>query len=531
MMSGATSRFSLAAAAGLAIIFGAISYEQVQAIQPDAAFVERAEKNREKWKAEDEQVTAKLEALEKRFGKRPNIIYILADDVGWGEPGCYLGGELRGTPTPTLDRMAREGMKFLQAYAEPSCTPTRLAINTGRHPVRTGCNSVLWPGGPTYLGLHPQEKTVAEVLSEAGYHTAMWGKWHLGDTPEMAPENQGYDYAHYGLFNGAVWGWLGVESLYNGKVVPGAAHWYDFPGVKAYEEKYGIHFDGYLRGVKGEGRKETGQLTSPEDMTAFEDLSIKEIIEFVKKKGKSDKPFFVYWATYCQQVASSPLAYRHNVGVDHVNNQAAELAQHNDHLDLLLGALEEQGIAENTLIVWYSDNGPMYGFYPNAGFSYLRGEKGEVLEGGVRVPAIAHWPGMIEPDQAPTDLIHVVDLFTTAARLGGAIKNIPNDRVTDGIDQTALLLLGKGHGRRDYAFYYSGPVLGAARMGDFKMHILPGGGHGGLPGMEFYNIIRDPREEHGEIYPFLFLVTPFQSMIADHQQMIERFPNRVLKPQ
>ncbi|MHC4240659.1 MAG: sulfatase-like hydrolase/transferase, partial [Planctomycetota bacterium] len=124
------------------LVVSAVSY----AYQPDASYLQLAEKNKAKWAAEDKQIDAKLAALEKRFGKKPNIIYILADDVGWGELGWQGGGKHRGTPTPELDKMAYAGMRFWSAYAEPSCTPSRIAINTGRHPVRTGLLSVLWPG-------------------------------------------------------------------------------------------------------------------------------------------------------------------------------------------------------------------------------------------------------------------------------------------------------------------------------------------------------------------------------------------------
>ena len=498
--------------------------------QFDAPYYQLLKKNKDKWATEDKQIDGKLAALEKKFGKKPNIIYILADDIGWGELGCYLGGKLRGTPTPTLDKMAAQGMQFLQAYAEPSCTPTRLAILSGRHPVRTGCNTVLWPGGPEWLGLHSEEVTIAEVLSDAGYHTAMWGKWHVGDSEQMAPEAQGFDYAHYGLFNGAVWFWLDAEGHYKDRdIVAGSHPSYDFPGVEKYKEQFGIDITrGYFRGEKGKGRTVTKSLTSSKDMEDFEETSIDEITQFVKDKSKTDKPFFIYWATYCQQVASSPRKYRLQEGVDYVNNQAAQIAQHDEHLKRLLKTLKDQGIAENTLLVWWSDNGPMYAFFPNAGFSYLRGGKGTVLEGGVRVPAIAHWPGMIEPGQDPIDLVHVTDLFTTAARIAGALDNVPNDRVTDGVDQTALLLLGEGHSRRDYMFHYSGAELGAVRWGNLKMHIIPA--HGGLPPMEVYNIMRDPREQHGKMYPYLYMVSPFQNLVAGHTQVKRKFPDRVLGP-
>ncbi|MGD9261986.1 MAG: sulfatase-like hydrolase/transferase, partial [Desulfobacterales bacterium] len=165
------------------------------AAQFDAPYYKLQEKNKDKWAAEDEQLDAKLAALEKKFGKKPNIIFILTDDIGWGEPGWQYGGKRRGTPTPELDQLASESMAFSSHYTEPSCTPTRIALMTGRHPVRTGVTDVLWPGGTA--GLPAQERTIAELLSDAGYSTAMWGKWHLGDLDEHAPENQGFDYAYY----------------------------------------------------------------------------------------------------------------------------------------------------------------------------------------------------------------------------------------------------------------------------------------------------------------------------------------------
>jgi arylsulfatase len=200
------------------------------------------------------------------------------------------------------------------------------------------------------------------------------------------------------------------------------------------------------------------------------------------------------------------------------------MAAHNDHIRQLLDTLKAEGIAENTLVVWISDNGPMYAFYPNSGYSWLRGAKGDVLEGGVRVPAVAWWPGMIEPGQDPVDILHVTDLFTTAARLGGAMKEVPDDRITDGVDQTALLLMGEGHGRRNAIFHYSGGQIGAIRYEDFKIHIVEG--HGGLPGMEFYNVRRDPGEKYGQLYPGLFAVTPVQNTLRDHMILIQKFPHR-----
>lgn len=137
---------------------------------------------------------------------------------------------------------------------------------------------------------------------------------------------------------------------------------------------------------------------------------------------------------------------------------------------------------------------------------------------------MAWWPGMIEPGQDPVDMIHVTDLFTTAARIAGAMDNIPNDRITDGVDQTALLLKGEGHGRRNFMAHYSGPTLGAIRYENFKIHIKEG--HGGLPGMDFYNIRRDPGEKYGKLYPGLFAVAPMQMLLGKHMGRIAKFPHR-----
>lgn len=513
------TRASIAAAAVMPLMAPLTA----QAIQPDDPYIDWEKKHKKEIASQNVKIEDKLGTLRKRFGKNPNIIYILADDVGWGEMGWQGGGKHRGTPTPELDRMAFDGMRFWSAYAEPSCTPSRIAIMTGRHPVRTGLLSVLWPGQEE--GLSPEEVTVAEVLSRAGYETAMWGKWHLGELEKHAPENQGFDYAYYGLFNGAPYVWQDSYLVSQGQPPVGSAMFFDFPGEKTYKEWTGIDLTPAMyMGRKGKKRVPVGEL-SARGQDEFEKESIKQMTSYIREKADSDRPFFIYWATYTQQVAGSE-EYADAEHVDRVNPQASMMAQHNAHIRQLLDTLRREGIADNTLVVWISDNGPMYGFYPNSGYSWLRGAKGDVLEGGIRVPAMAWWPGMIEPGQDPVDIMHLTDLYTTAARIGGAMQFIPNDRVIDGIDQTALLLLGEGNSRRNYMFHYSGAEIGAVRWGNIKMHIL-GGSHGGLPGMEVYNVMRDPGEKFGKMYPYLWTITPFQNLMKPHLLRIKKFPHRV----
>ncbi len=488
------------------------------AAQFDAPFLKVLEDNKTKWSKEDKSLDEKLAALEKKFGKKPNIIFILSDDIGWGELGSYGGGKVRGTPTPNLDKMAAEGMKFLSNYTEPACTPTRVALMTGRIPVRTGTADVLWPGEKE--GLHPDEVTIAELLSDAGYETAMWGKWHVGESEAQSPEAQGFDQSFYMLYNGAAFVWTKDSTEhYKADVINSIPYFLDVP--EDYEERFGISLDvGIMRGKKGQGRTPAGGL-SVKELDEFEAISEKEVIQYVKDHAKSPKPFFVYWATNSVQLMYSPKETRHDPGVDSPNNNAAILARHDKAVHELLKTLRDEGIAENTLVVWVSDNGPMYDFYPIGGYSWLRGAKGETLDGGVRTPGLAWWPGTIEAGQDPMDIIHVTDWYTTMARIGGAKGAIPTDRITDGIDQTALVLQGEGHGRRDYMFHYNGNRLEAVRMGDLKMHLA-----GAALKPAIYNIIRDPGEKTPGGAAFLWAVAPFKNLIRSHMMMSHQFPHR-----
>ena len=498
---------------------------QPQAYEPDAPFAAALSKNGAAWARQDQAIDRRLEALAQRFGKRPNIVFVLGDDVGWGELGSYFGGKLRGTPTPNLDRLAAAGIKFLSHYSEPSCTPTRLALLTGRYPVRTGVDVVLWPGQTQ--GLAPEELTIAEVLSAAGYHTAMFGKWHVGELEPHAPENQGFDYAYYGLYNGAIYSWANQDEFYQTQTLDGPGYSYDFPGsLEDYRREYGIEILGALEGKKGQGRREVEKMHS-ESMVEMEAQSIAKIKAFIRDKAQDQRPFFVYWASYAQQMAASPREYRFGEGLDYRNNQSAQLAQHDDYIQQLLDALKQEGIEENTLVVWVSDNGPMYTFWPSAGYSWLRGAKGEVYEGGVRTPGFARWPGMIEPGQAVLDKVSVTDWLVTIARVAGVAETLPADRVIDGIDQLPLLLEGEGQGRREYLFHYSGKDLKAVRIGPHKLHITSGS-QGGLANFEFYNITRDPGEKFDARMSGLWAIAPFQRVVGAHQRLIERHPHRKL---
>ena len=486
------------------------------AMQPDAEYLVLEKRFGEQWAADDQQVQEKLAMHEEKFGKKPNIIFILADDIGYTELGSYGGGKVRGFATPRLDQMADEGMRFLQFYSEPSCTPTRAALMSGRHPVRMGLLGVLFPG-TSGMGLADEEVTVAELLSGAGYHTGMFGKWHLGNDAGMTPIEQGFDEAIWHEGNAPWWSlYHGVKGSDNaGYVNIGALFWAPGP------ENFPYDTGGILSGKKGEEPKVVEPFTLEGYDTMDSDVA-DDVIDFVERHADSDRPFFAYFAGKANHFwGAHPDFMNQPAGT----NNSAQMAEHDHNVGRVLDKLEELGIAENTLVVWMSDNGPMYAMHPHGGYSLLRGEKGDTWEGGVRVPGMVWWPGMIEAGQEPVDIIQVTDMFTTAAAIAGVKSDIPSDRVTDGVDQRALFLLGEGKSRRDYIFHYNKEKLEAVRKDQLKYRTEPEKHHHNC-----YNLHHDPDERYPDLGRYCLWAGPgFGKMIQDHRAMIERFPHRVQK--
>ena len=488
----------------LVVALGLVSTSFAQ--QFDAPYYEYQKKHGGKWAEEDRAIDAKLAALEKKFGKKPNIIYILVDDIGHGELGVQGGGAVRGAPTPQLDRMARDGVLLNAFYSEPSCTPTRTALMTGRHPVRTGLTDVIFPGNPA--GLHPEEVTLAELLSDAGYATAMYGKWHLGEGEETWPHNQGFDEALFGIYNAAPWAWNteGDKNFWNNKKTPELFTRYVLNGL--------------MDAKKGEKAREVAPLNL-ETYTTVEEKTFQQSVDFIKRNAKGDKPFFIYYAShFVSMFTSHPDWAGKSAQGTHSGDQFME---HDHYVGQILKTLKDLRIAENTLVVWMSDNGPMYDFFPESSSSAFTGGKGDVLEGGVHVPAIAWWPGVIEQNQLGAGLLQVTDMYTTAARIGGALGQLPKDRIIDGLEQSSYLMAST-KSRREYMFHYSGKDLGAIRVGQYKRHMAAS--HGGLPGKDFYDIYKDPKEEHGVMGEMLWAWVPFDDITRMHNKLIEKYPHR-----
>jgi arylsulfatase len=478
----------------------------------------------EAWAQEDQAIQKKLANIrEQNGGKRPNIVYVLIDDVSFGQMGSRTMNYVTGIETPHINKFAAQGMSLMRMYTEPSCTPTRAAFLTGRHPVRTGLQEV--KVALVGEGLSKQEVTIAEVLSKAGYNTAHVGKWHQGDIEESYPHNQGFDWAAFPLHQQ-------VQLSLMTREAAGANNMFGwYKGTQSGEFAIDQNFRprALVTGVeakRGEDAREV-DLKPGEEWTQahYHAMNVryqKQAIEQLRQLSKKDEPFYLqYWPLY-------PLNFVHDQMPNKSRNggfMAEKLQLLDDWMGELFAEIEALAISDNTLVVFMADNGLMYHYEGTSGLSQLiyRGGKTDHLEGGVRVDAFARWPGVVDADSSAGDIIHVSDLFTTFATIAQAGKHIPRDRVIDGLDQTALLLNGEHHGRLDYVYIYENETLRSVVKQEYKMHVPGPGVPAAAAGV--YNVYRDPREEHKLIGYALWSGASYQDMIKRHLMTIKKYPH------
>jgi len=417
--------------------------------------------------------------------ENPNIVLMLSDNLGYGDLGIYGGGAIRGAPTPNIDKLATQGMRFTNFNVEAECTPSRSALMTGRMPIRSGTTrAVPVPGLP--VGLAPWEYTLAEMLSDQGYDTAMYGKWHLGYVEERLPINQGFDE------------WWGFPFSTDVAWFPDAVG-FD-PGLFATPRLY--------EGRKGEGV--TQLQPYDKNVRPYVDAIIAEkSVEYIKKHAKGEKPFSLYipWSL----VHHPSIAHPDFQGKSGAGKFGDAMLEHDHRVGQVLEAIEQAGIAENTLVIYASDNGPDRAEFPYIGDTGpYRGYLGTVHEGSIRTPLLVRWPGKVPQGKASNEIVSISDIFPTLAAIVGG--EVPDDRAIDGIDQKPFFLGEQDHSNRDTVVFFAGDQLMAVKWRQFKIYLygektgLDERGYNRLWAPEAYNLELDPKEQHNLALQNLWLL-------------------------
>lgn len=441
--------------------------------------------------------------------QRPNIVVFFWDNLGWGEVGCYGGGVLRGAPTPRIDALAAQGLRLLNFNVEAQCTPSRSALLTGRHPIRSGTHSVPLTGGPD--GLTRWEVTIAQALADEGYVTGMWGKWHLGSDPEQrSPVDFGFDEAVWSPRTADEVLWT-MQSYFPAEPVTATPY--------AGDMQFPMEPQRIMSRRKGEAAE--AMATYDAEFRAGFDRKITDwAIDFMRRSRADDKPFYAYLPY--TQVHIPPIPDPEYAGKTERGNMADLLVQMDDFTGRILDELDALGIADDTIVVWASDNGADPNYRAPAGdpdpfggqwngFSGpWRGGYFTSLEGSTRAPCIVRWPNNIPAGKVSNELVHLVDLFTTLVLAGGG--RVPDDRAIDGMDMRDFLLGDADASGRDTVLCSQANRLQAIKWRQWKMHLFKQDDaydtYTPYNGPILYNLEWDPREQYAVDFPHAWVFHP-----------------------
>jgi len=448
-------------------------------------------------------------ATNARSQDQPNIILINMDNFGYGELGCYGGGITRGAPTPRIDALASEGMRLTNFNVEAQCTPSRASLMTGRYPVRSGNTTV--PIITGMYGLTQWEHTMAEMLSDKGYSTAMFGKWHLGHTIGRFPTDQGFDE------------WYGVPNSTD------ESYWaesQEFLEV-AKENLSPYMVPEYIyEGKKGSAPSKV-KIYNHEERRKIDGTLTERAIEFIDRKSKSKNPFFIYIPyTQTHMPVLPSVEFKGKSG----NGKYGDvLMQLDSYVGRILDKIDDLKLADNTIFIFTSDNGPEMipghqGWNGPWSGSYFTAK-----EGSLRVPFIIRWPGKIPAAKVSNEIVHQMDIYTTLASLTGA--KIPDDRIIDGVDHSDFFLGKNEKSNRDGFVVYVGQYIFGVKWRNWKMltkELEGGRGTGkiveyGFP--HFYNLYDDPKEA----YPWtpdkggvLWVRWPMAEILKEHGSSLQK---------
>jgi arylsulfatase A-like enzyme len=470
--------------------------------------------------------------------KKPNILILWGDDIGWWNISYNSRGQM-GYRTPNIDRVANEGVAFTDYYAQQSCTAGRAAFITGQNPVRTGLTKVGLPGAD--VGLQKEDPTIAELLKPLGYATGQFGKNHLGDKDEFLPTMHGFDEFMGNLYH------LNAEEE---PELP------DYPKMPEFRKKFGprgvLHC--WADGKGGQKIENTGPLTKKR-METVDDETTEAALKFIDKAHKEGKPFFVWYNTTAMHFRTH-CADKHKGKSGGQGDYNDVMVAHDEHIGEMLNKLDQLGIADNTIVMYSTDNGPHYNSWPDAGITPFRAEKNTNWEGGWRVPAFVRWPGKIKAGSVVNGIVSHQDWLPTLLAAAGepdiSAKLLnghkAGDKIykvhIDGLNMLPYLTGEVKESPRKSFFYISddGDVL-AIRMGDWKMVLAEQRATRMMCWAEpfvklrvpkMFNLRRDPFERADEnsntywdwIFDHLFLIYAMQAVVAQQIDNYVKYPPR-----
>ncbi len=428
----------------------------------------------------------------------PNIVLVLADNLGWGELGCYGGGVLRGAPTPHIDALAAEGLRLTNFNVESDCVPTRSALMTGRHPIRTGALQSVPAGLPQ--GITPWEITLAQLLSAQGYATAIYGKWHLGDRPGRYPHQRGFDE------------WYGIPRTTNESM---------FTSTPGFDPAV-VPMPYVMNGKRGEAATNVA-VYDLEFRRKIDAQLIERSIDFMQRQITAHKPFFAY--VPLTQLHYPTLPHHDYAGKTGAGDFADAMVEMDARVSQLLVFIEQSGLRENTVFIFASDNGPEFRRPWRGTAGPWSGTYHTAMEGALRVPFILRWPGRV-PARVSNEIVHVTDIYATLARIAGA--TLPADRPIDGLDQCDFFFGNSEKSAREGFVYYIKDELRAAKWRDWKMHMVwetePNTGPVHLETPWVFNLTQDPKEETDVGTQNSWVRRPLRVLIQDFQQSLKTHP-------
>ena len=430
---------------------------------------------------------------------KPNILFILVDNLGYGELGCYGGGVARGAATPRIDRLASEGLRLTNMNTEPQCTPSRSAILTGRYAIRSGTHSVAFGGVAD--GLTRWEVTMAEALSAAGYATALYGKWHLGSQQGRLPNDQGFDE------------WYGIPRTTDESLWPGSPGY--SPTIMPPQQM--------MEGRKGEKSRDL-RIYDIKERRLIDAEITRRTIDFMQRQAQAKKPFYIYASITQPHLPTLPNpSFTGKTG----NGEWADMLAEMDHnVGQMLDAVDRLGIRDDTIVIFMSDNGPE-GVRPWDGWAGpWRGHYFTAWEGGIRAPFLIRWPGKIPAGRVNDGIVHGVDLFPTLASITGAA--VPNDRAIDGVDQSNLFLGRTETSSREGIIIWCADRLQAVKWRNFKLHFYQQETMFSpavkLPVPLLFNLYTNPREDEEKVAHDSWVVGPVLKQIGVFEASLKKYP-------